>query len=445
VTPATEKPKVGDAASLVDYARSLDCIHCGLCLNTCPTYQLTGAEPSSPRGRIHLMRAVAEDRLEADRGFEEEMDFCLVCRHCESVCPAGVEFGAMMEFARDGLMSARRHGPLVHVARWVGFRRVLPSRALLRICVALLGLAQRAGLVRLLAPLLGARGAALRHMPAVPPRAERRPLEPRIPAQGAREGAVAMLAGCVMPELYGRVNRATARCLAAAGLEVQSAPGHVCCGALHAHNGDLAGARALARSTIAAFEALEHTQDDARAPLEVVVNSAGCGAHMKEYARVLEDDAEWSARAAAFAARVVDVSEVLVRPAPRARLSAALARTRAERWTYDDPCHLCHGQEIRDEPRALLDLVPGAERVELEDSESCCGSAGIYSLLRPKDSARVFARKLAAFDALDALGGVRSVVTANPGCHLQWETGLARAGRECEVLHLAEALARHLP
>ncbi|TDJ76388.1 MAG: 4Fe-4S dicluster domain-containing protein [Planctomycetota bacterium] len=428
-----------DSETLVDYARSLDCIHCGLCLDTCPTYQLTGRESSSPRGRIHLMRAVAEDRIEANADFAEEMDFCLVCRHCESVCPAGVEFGAMMEFTRDALATRARPGPLARLARWLGFRVVLPSRRWLRLTVTLLGLAQRTGALRIAAPLLGLRGRMLASFPRVPSRAERTPLPASTPAQGPARESAAVLEGCVMPELYGRVNRATVRSLAAAGVESRCAPDHVCCGALHAHNGDLAGARTLARGTIAAFDALV---DDSGAPLPIVVNSAGCGAHMKEYGRLLADDPEWRERAAAFGARTRDFAEFLAEPERRERLTAALreaadsAPTRPT--TYDDPCHLCHGQGIRSEPRALLDCIPGVELLELEDAESCCGSAGIYSLLRPQDSQDVLDSKLAALRA----SGAEVLVTANPGCQLQWESGIRRAAMDVEVVHLAEVVAR---
>lgn len=428
-----------DAETLVDYAKSLDCIHCGLCLDTCPTYQLSGRESSSPRGRVHLMRAVAEERLEAGADFAEEMDFCLVCRHCESVCPAGVQFGAMMEFTRDALAPRARRGPLARLARRLGFGVVLPSRRWLRFAATLLSLAQRTGALRVVAPLLGLRGRMLASFPRVPSRADRAPLPPSTAADDPQRESAAVLVGCVMPELFGRVNRATARSLAAAGVESRCAPGHVCCGALHAHNGDLAGARALARGTIAAFDALT---DEDGTPLPVVVNSAGCGAHMKEYGRLLADDPEWSERAAAFGARTRDFAEYLAEPPRLARLAAGLQHDSGDvaekRVAYDDPCHLCHGQGIRDQPRALLACTPGVKPVALEGSESCCGSAGVYSLLRPKDSQRVLDGKLAALRA----SGAEVLVTANPGCQLQWESGVRRAGMDVEVVHLAELVAR---
>lgn len=420
---------------LVDYARSLDCIHCGLCLHTCPTYQLTGREAASPRGRVHLMRAVAEGRLDAGAAFAEEMEFCLVCRHCESACPAGVEFGAMMEFTRAGLQAVQRRGPLVRLARWMGFRLVLPSRRWLRLSVTLLGLAQRLGLVKLLAPLAGARGRALAALPRVPDRSERRPLADHTPglepAPGSSGDEVAMLAGCVMPELFGRVNRATLRCLEAVGDDVHVPGDHVCCGALHAHNGDLDGARMLARRTLDAFEPLAGP---------VVVNSAGCGAHMKEYGRLLAGDPCGRERAQSFADRVVDLAEYLHSGGRAERLSEQLGPSTLGRFAWDAPCHLCHGQQIREAPLGLLDAIPGAERVELRSAESCCGSAGIYSLLRPDDAGALLRPKLAEL----RLSGAQTLITANPGCQLQWESGVHSSGLDVRVMHLAEALAGSL-
>jgi len=430
-----ERPHPMSRESLVDHARALDCIHCGLCLTTCPTYQLTGSETSSPRGRIHLMRAVAEDRAEPDATFEDEMNFCLVCRHCESVCPAGVEFGAMMEFSRGALLEKRPPGPLARLARWVGFRGILVRRSGLRLAALGLRAVQLLRLDALTSPLLGLRGQIFRNLPRVPAACDRRPLPPVTPAEGESRGPVLVLEGCVMPELFGRVNRAMTSVLAAAGREVRSVPKHVCCGALHAHNGELDHAEALARETIARFEEV----DDA-AP--VVVDSAGCGAHMKEYGRLLANDPEWAGRASRFASRVVDLTEELGTEEARERLEGRLGADHGIEGpvTWDDPCHLCHGQGVRTQPRQLLDLVPGLDRVEMKDSESCCGSAGIYTVLRPEDSLDVLEPKMGRLDE----SGARTLVTANPGCHQQWQIGVGRAGSGVEVLHLAEVLERAL-
>jgi len=287
--------------------------------------------------------------------------------------------------------------------------------------------------LRLLAFPLGKSARAAAQATRVPPAAARRRLPQYTPADD-QQAEVFVLEGCVMPELFGDVNRATVAVLARLGTACHVRSEHVCCGALHAHNGDLENARELARETIAAFES-----DPTR---EVVVNSAGCGAHMKEYGRLLADDAEWSERARRFAERVVDFSEYCARPATLERLSAACAESTGEvtQLTFDDPCHLCHGQQIREAPRTLLAAARTLELRELPDSESCCGSAGIYSMLRPTESAAILAGKLEQLERTK----VDLLVTANPGCHMQWESGLRQASSETRVRHIAQVLAAAL-
>jgi glycolate oxidase iron-sulfur subunit len=302
-------------------------------------------------------------------------------------------------------------------------------------------LAQRTGLLDLVARVGGARAKSLRDAPRIPPASERARLPSETSARGKQRGTVAVLEGCVMPELFGRVNRATVQVLSAAGYSSHVPRDHVCCGSLHAHNGDRDGARALARTTIEAFEPIV---DADGSPAPIVLNSAGCSAHLKELAHLFEDEPEWSARARRLAGRVADFSEFLARPEPLAGLRSAIEhapeRSRARgtrRVTWDDPCHLCHAQGVRREPRMLLDLLPGIERVEMIGADSCCGSAGIYALTRPKDAADVLAPKL---DALERTG-VELLVTGNPGCQLQWSTGVRRAGLEVSVAHVAEVIA----
>lgn len=437
---------LADPRELVDYTRTLDCIHCGLCLRTCPTFQLTGVETSSPRGRIHLMRAVAEGQLAPDADFADEMDFCLLCRHCESACPAGVHFSELMEHTRSALRDSPdlRAGPLARLARWFGFALVLPRPWMLSLLASALRLAQQSGLWKPITRLAGKRGRALAHFPRVPARRARARLPERTPAHGAatRE-PVLLLEGCVMPELYGATNRATVAALSELGCEVRVPHGQRCCGSLHAHNGERELARELARANIEAFER-------AGGELAIATNSAGCGSHLRALEQLFDEGDPWRARAAAFAARVRDFSELAAPLAQAARAPAsdtgeleALVRELPEPLgplTWDDPCHLCHGQQIRAEPRRLLDwscAALGLERVELRESESCCGSAGIYSVLRPEASAAIFAPKLEALRA----SGARTLVTANPGCQLQWQTGLSAAGLEVRVLHLAELCA----
>jgi glycolate oxidase iron-sulfur subunit len=423
---------------IVDYALSLDCVHCGLCLRTCPTYMATGRESASPRGRIHLMRAVAEGQGEVDALWIDELDHCLLCRNCESVCPSGVEYAHLLAHTREALADDPRRSWLSRRLLGFGLGTVLTRRGWLSLAATALELAQRTGLFRVFGRWLGPVGRSMRDVPPVPPAEERRPLPTHSPAHGPRRDAVAVLEGCVMPELLGRVNRATVRVLQACGRDVHAPAGHVCCGALHAHNGDLEGARRLARGTIAAFEGLR--APDGR-PATVVVNSAGCSAQMKEYGELLAGDPAWAGRARAFSARVRDVNEYLADEALddlRGALGDGSPRVRGP-IAYDDPCHLCHGQGVRSQPRILLDAL-GVERVELEESESCCGSAGLYSTLRPDDSREILAPRL---DALERCGA-RTLVTANPGCHLQWAGGVASRDWDHEVLHVVELVDRAL-
>jgi glycolate oxidase iron-sulfur subunit len=405
-----------DARTIVDYAKSLDCVHCGLCLNTCPTYRLTGREPSSPRGRIHLMRSLAEGEIEADADFVEEMEFCLLCRHCESVCPSGVKFGAMMEHTRAGIAPLQRYSWRERIARRIGFGLLLRQRGALALAVSFARVFARSRL---------------------PSKTERAYLPTLTPAEGERNTTVLLLEGCVMPELLGHVNRATAAVLARAGCEVRAAPQLFCCGSLHAHSGEAQGARALARRTIEASEAL---RDERGELLTLVTNSAGCGAHLKELAQLFEPGASWHARAAALSARTLDLSQLLAREPQLARLAARmrpspeLAALAPIAW--DDPCHLCHGQGVRKEPRALLALLPGIARVELDGAEDCCGSAGAWSLTHAADSRALLERRIEALRA----SGARTLVTSNPGCQLQWDAGVHAAQLPVRVMHLAEVL-----
>ncbi|MFT5284716.1 MAG: glycolate oxidase iron-sulfur subunit [Planctomycetota bacterium] len=433
---------------LIDYAGTLDCIHCGLCLETCPTYTLTGVETSSPRGRVHLMRAVAEEQIENDAEFRDEMEFCLVCRHCESVCPAGIRMGEMMSVTRDAMYQSSPRTVVERLARYIGFRLLLPSRTALRITSSLLRIGQKTGLIRFLvrnSPFAKNQLAALNALPTIPDANKRGLLPALIPASVSASQSqsppqrAALFEGCVMPELYSEVNHATAQVITRLGVEVHTTKSSVCCGALHAHNGDLEEARDLARKLIVSYEKLgdKESADD----FPIVVNSAGCSAHMKEYAHLFETDDPWHARATRISERVVDFSEYVHPLLENSKLK--LHSTEQGPVTWDNPCHLCHGQGIRKQPLSILESVEFAKGgfVDLDDSESCCGSAGIYSALRPDDSTAILAPKL---DALE-LSGAKLLVTANPGCQLQWQSGIANREMGVKVKHLAQVLADALP
>jgi len=400
------------------YARSLDCVHCGLCLRACPTYVETGRESSSPRGRIYLARGVAEGRVPLEGLTSEEMYLCLGCRACETACPSGVRYGELLEEARAAVERAGAgRGPARRI-EWLALRHVVPHRARLGAFLALLRLAQRLRLDRVALPLLP-RGLRERHrlLPTVPSRLERRRLPTSRPAEGERRGRVALLEGCVMPALFGGANRATMRVLARNGFDVVVPSAQTCCGALHAHAGDADTARDLLARNRDAFLA---AKVDA-----VVVNSAGCGAHLRGAGHWLPDGGE------ELAGRVRDVAEFLMEAGLRPPTGRVDARV-----CYDDPCHLIHGQGVKDAPRRLLEAIPGVEIVPHDEASACCGAAGIYNLTHPEMSEAVLARKLDALAASDP----DVIATGNPGCLMQIARGAAERGLRARVAHPIELL-----
>jgi glycolate oxidase iron-sulfur subunit len=406
------------------------CIQCGFCLPKCPTYRLTGDEAASPRGRIDLMRAVADDDLTAGEIFTQ-LDFCLGCRACESACPAGVEFGKLLEAGRAEARVGYTGSRLGVLVQRLCLQALLPVPTLVQHCASFLHVYQVSGLQQ----LLRASG-VLRHLapalatvemllPQVPVRPARRPVPRETAPEGAEQGRVAILTGCIMPAFLPEVNHATARVLAANGYRVYAPPAQRCCGALQAHAGEIETARQLARHNIAIFEA---TGAD-----WVVVNSAGCGALMKEYGHLLRDDPTFAARAEAFSQRVRDVSEMLAAAPLRQPLHPVPLRV-----AYDDPCHLLHGQKVHEQPRHVLRQIPELTLLEVTESDWCCGSAGIYNLLHPETAQALLDRKMRHLAAVEP----QLIVTGNPGCMLQLRQGVTQYGLAAEVLHPVEVLAR---
>lgn len=392
------------------------CVHCGFCLQACPTYVVLEDENDSPRGRLLLMRSLLEGSLDtADESVRRHLDQCLGCRACETVCPSGVPYGHLLEATRATL--TERHPLPVAARALLGvFRR--PS--LMRAAMAMGRLMRASRLGRLLARLMPGRyGFALDMLESTRPPVARRAYEAR--GTGAR-GTVALLEGCVMEGLYGGTNAATIRTLTVNDYACVSAPGQQCCGALHAHAGDLDGARALAKRNIEAFETSGAEY--------VVSNAAGCGAMLKEYGQLLADDAEWATRAAQLSTRARDVSELLAAAGP---VSGGELRLKV---TYDAPCHLLHAQRIAAPPLSVLAAIPGLELVPLTDAEYCCGAAGIYNLLEPETSAAVLEPKLGHIQRT----GAALVVTGNPGCLMQIGAGLIRAGSDARVVHPVDLL-----
>lgn len=402
------------------HAATLDCVHCGLCLQSCPTYRVTGRETSSPRGRIYLMRGHAEGRLDDPALLAEEAFLCLGCRACETACPSGVRYGEILEKTRAVVRMQQPEGWLVRAIERFALREIVPRRVRLGRLVGLLALVQRIGLDRLATRVLPKRlAASVSLLPRIPVASERRRMPAFTPAVGPRRGRVALFEGCVMPEFFGRVNDAARLVLARAGYDVVVPEAQGCCGALHAHAGDLDRAATLARANAKVFGA-ELAGIDA-----VIVTSAGCSAALREQAHWIGQDG------AAFAGGVRDVLEFLDAVGARLELSPIPRRV-----CYDDPCHLIHAQGIAAAPRRLLASIPKLELVAHRNPEACCGAAGIYNLTHPEMSASVLAPKLDALADADP----EIVATANPGCAMQLAAGLAGRGIAARVVHPIELL-----
>ncbi len=428
--------------------RLLPCVHCGFCLPACPTYNRLGDEADSPRGRLYLMRAVVEGRLDpGSDAFGTHIDRCLGCRACEPVCPSGVEYGTLLELARETVAEHRPSGFLTRALLWVfssSLRRKLffmQSRSIRGLGLASLGtalmpavgplktaklalamLASTAGWSRLRTLGLAQADSGDSGDSADSADSARSTEAPTKPVAAGSRGRVAVLVGCVQEGLFARLNRATVRTLEANGYEVVTVGGQDCCGALHAHGGDLEQARALARANIAAFESVEA---DA-----IAVNTAGCGAAMKDYGVLLENDPEMAERARGLAAKVRDVTELLSDAGPLrgAEVTCTVA--------YDHPCHLLHAQRVEQPPLAVLAAIPGTEVRIVEKADECCGGAGIYSLTHPELGGEIGRDKVAAVRACAA----DAIVTPNPGCMMQIGAGLRLEGAREGVLHPVELL-----
>ena len=404
------------------------CVHCGFCLATCPSYILLGQEMASPRGRIYLMRAGVESRVNIGPAFVGHFDTCLGCMACETACPSGVRYAPLVEHTRAAIEHHHERPFLDRLFRRLLFS-VLPYPARLRLLLFPLTGAHLLRRFQQLTALLPPR---LRNLvalaPDVPAGGAGAPAF--TPARGPKRRSVALVTGCVQSVFFGNVNAATARVLSAEGCDVVAPAGQGCCGALALHSGQDKDARAFARQLIATFEALPQPVD------EIVVNAAGCGSTMKMYGELLGDDPEWAARAAAFAAKVRDVTETLARLPPQAPRTVVSARV-----AYHDACHLAHAQGVRDEPRALLQTIPGVAVIPLAEPEICCGSAGIFNLVQPEMAGELGRRKAAHIGE----AAVDLVVTSNPGCILQIRAALRGSERAPQVIHIVELLDRAIP
>jgi glycolate oxidase iron-sulfur subunit len=429
---AIEAPVMSPQLALerVMNASDASCIKCGFCLPKCPTYRETGLESASPRGRIHLLKLVAKGLLQpAD--IDAQLDLCLGCRACETACPAGVKFGKLLEAGRE---HTRRAKSLRRRQRWL--QQIFYSGLLLHLkrldllvdalwlyqASGLRWLVQNSQLLRLWSPMWSD---AEWLLPELPSPLVRQRLHAWARPVGREQRRVGFLTGCVMRSVFANANAATVRVLAKHGCRVVIPRQLGCCGALHAHHGDLETARLLAQQQIRVFEGND---------LEVmIVNSAGCGAMLKEYGQLLADDEVYAPRASAFSSKIRDISEFLAGLSLNRRMAQLPLRV-----AYDDPCHLLHGQGIGHEPRQLLQQIPGVVLVPFKEADWCCGSAGTYNLMQPDMSRRLLERKLQHLAAADP----DVIATGNPGCLLQLASGVKRAGLRAEVLHPIELLDR---
>lgn len=411
------------------------CVHCGFCVPVCPTWDILREENDSPRGRLYLMRAEADGRVDPSGAFSVHLGRCLGCRACESVCPAGVPYGHLLERARARIpvrpMARRRE-------RWL--LRALTDPGVGKFTYAAARFLRSVGIAGALGPLLpGKAGQSLRLLAATRPVFGHAPAVSAVTAaddsqsSGSDVATYALLTGCVMDGLFAHVHAATRRTLAAIGHREIEAPEQVCCGALHAHAGLLEEAREQARLNIEAFE---RTDCD-----WIITNSAGCGAGLRDYPAWFADEPEWRERAEALSERVRDVTEILAAELGRVGESRGTAGDMPileGRVGYDAPCHLHHGQGVREEPLDVLRAMPGLEVEALPSSDRCCGGAGMYNLEHPDLAARVRAPKLAEVQR----GGFDWIATGNPGCIMYLGAGLMRSGDHTPVVHPVELVDR---
>ena len=401
------------------YQKTLACVHCGLCLPACPAYEAKPRESLAPRGQVYNVRALLEGRIEMTEGLAEELYDCLACRGCESVCPAGVPVGNIMEEARGLVTEQKKEGALVRWTKRFLLAGIVAHPRRLSWFMTLARWGDALGVRRLVSAVSPALGERASLMPAL---TKARPLPERFEAEGEPRKRVALFAGCIAAHMFADVNEATVRVLRRNGYEVVVPKDQVCCGALHLHNGLPDTGRELADKNIDAFKDVD----------AIIVNAAGCGAALTEYGELVASNPD----AASFANRVVDISAFLVNEgfeAPRAAPGSQSLRV-----AYDAPCHLFHAQGVRAEPRELLAKIPGVELVDYRDSERCCGSAGIYNVTHYDMSMEVLESKMK--DLVPAHPDI--IATGNPGCHLQLSEGVRRAMLKAEVVHPVVLLDR---
>ncbi|MGO4886658.1 (Fe-S)-binding protein [Anaerobacillus sp. MEB173] len=416
----------------LNYGKTNSCVQCGYCLPVCPTYSTMGKETHSPRGRINLVKMAGEGRITDLSLLEEPLDLCLGCRACETACPTGVEYGAILEASRAALTRRKKYRSSTKVVRNLLFEKVFPSRLAMKTLGNGLWLYQKSGMQK-----LARKSGVMKKLPlnlgkieAIVPEAvspsERNRLPSFIKAKGEKKYTVAFFTGCIMDAMFARINRLSVELLAAVGCDVYIIENQTCCGALHAHAGELDQAVSLAKKNIAAFE--ENDVDF------VVNNAGGCGAMLHEYSHLLAEDCQWSERAQAFSAKSKDISEVLVLCG-----GVTIPDHDRERVTYQPSCHMTNVQKVTEEPRELIKLIPNIDFIEMNQADMCCGSAGIYNIVNHEESMEILDQKMENVKKTNS----HIILTTNPGCLLQMKLGIERENLQgqTKALHLIEYLA----
>ncbi|SMQ84772.1 glycolate oxidase iron-sulfur subunit [Bacillus sp. OV166] len=412
----------------------LNCMRCGFCLPTCPTYIESGYKEShSPRGRIALMKAVVDGLIEPDEDFERSLELCLGCRACEPVCPSGVNYGHLLEEARDIIHQNKKHSLPAQVVRKTVFQGLFPHQNRMRGVVGLIGFYQRSG-IQTIARKIGFLGllpnqltAMEKVLPEVPTMKEMKNRPTYLPAIAEKVHRVAFFSGCLMDTMFLKSNDATMKLLQKAGCEVVIPQNQACCGALHGHSGEKETAKDLAKRNIRAFEDLQVDF--------IITNAGGCGAFLVDYDHLLKDEPAWKDRAREFKEKIKDISEILAAVDFHKKVPLKLP---AQVITYQDSCHLRNGMKTAAAPRRLLQAIQGAEYKEMKDADRCCGSAGIYNIVESEMSMVMLDAKMIEAKATHAT----TIVTANPGCLLQMQLGIEREGLSSTMraVHIVDLL-----
>ncbi|USK31171.1 (Fe-S)-binding protein (plasmid) [Bacillus sp. CMF21] len=411
----------------------LNCMRCGFCLPTCPTYIESGFQEShSPRGRIALMKAVVDGLIEPDEDVEKSLNMCLGCRACEPVCPSGVNYGHLLEEARDIINQNKKHSLPVRTVRKVVFEGLFPHQERMRTLTGLIGFYQRSGLQRavqytgMMKLFPDSLSSMEKVLPEIPTLREMKNRPTYLPAKPEKRKRVAFFSGCLMDTMFMKTNDATMKLLQLTGCEIVIPKNQACCGALHGHSGEKDSAKALAKRNITAFEELQVDY--------IITNAGGCGAFLIDYDHLLKDEAEWSERAESFSSKLKDLSSILV----ELEFFKLKLKLPEQIITYQDSCHLRNVMKTSAEPRTLLKAIGNTEYREMKNADSCCGSAGIYNIVESEMSMQILDSKMKNAKATHAT----TIVTANPGCLLQMKLGIEREGLSNKVraVHIADLL-----